>query len=138
MELEQRIVIRFLSGEHAEPRDIHAGFSAQFNGAAYSLQSVQRWRQYIRQGGELLDDELRSGRPPIDFLDIQILSSLETQPFHSTYSIAEIVDVPHTTILSHLRDSLGMIMFQLRWMPNHLTEPFAPAGLRNVRSCYHC
>jgi hypothetical protein len=52
----------------------------------------------IRQGPELLDDdELRSGRLPIGFLDIQILSSLEEQPFYSTYSLAEMLDVPHTT-----------------------------------------
>jgi hypothetical protein len=29
----------------------------------------------------LLDDEPRPGRPAIDFLDIQILLSLEKQPF---------------------------------------------------------
>jgi hypothetical protein len=77
MELEQRTTIRFLDREHAEPRDIHARLSGQFDDAAYSLRSVQRWCQYIQQGCELLDDERRSGRPPIDFLDIQILSSRE-------------------------------------------------------------
>jgi hypothetical protein len=41
----------------------------------------------------LLDDEPRSGSPPIDFLDIQILSSLEQQPFHSAHSLAEIFGV---------------------------------------------
>jgi transposase len=76
MEFEQRIIIRFLYREQAKPRDISARLSAQF-GAAYSLRSVQRWCRYIRQGRELLDDEPRSGRPPIDFLDIQILLSLE-------------------------------------------------------------
>jgi hypothetical protein len=70
----------------------------------------------------LLDDEPRSVRPPIDFFDIQILSSLEKQPFHSAYSLAEILDVSHTTILNHLGDSLGMKLFHLRWIPNQLTE----------------
>jgi hypothetical protein len=55
-----------------------------------------------------LDDEPRPGRPPIDFLDIQILSSPEKQPFQSAYSLAEILDISHTTPLNHLRDSLGM------------------------------
>jgi hypothetical protein len=103
MELEQRIIIRFLYRGHAEPRDINARLSAQFGDAAYSLRSVQLWRQYIQQGRELLDDEPQSGRPPIDFLDAQILSSLEKHPFHTTYSLAEIFDVSHTTILKHLR-----------------------------------
>jgi ATP-dependent exoDNAse (exonuclease V) beta subunit len=83
MDPEQQIIIRFLYREHAEPRDNRARLSAQFGDATHSLRSVQRWCQYIRQGRELLDDESRSERPPIDFRDIQILSSLEKQPFHS-------------------------------------------------------
>jgi hypothetical protein len=122
MELEQRIIIRFLSREHAEPQDIHARVSAQLRDAADSLGSIQRWCQYIQQGRELLDDEPRSGRPPIDFLDISILSSLEKPPFHTAYSLAEILDFSPTTILNHLRDSLGMKLFHLRWMPNQLTQ----------------
>jgi hypothetical protein len=69
MELEQRIIIHFLDREHTESRDIHARLSVQFGDATYSLHSVQRWCQHIQQGRELLDDESRSGRPPIDFLN---------------------------------------------------------------------
>jgi hypothetical protein len=86
------------------------------------LRSVQHCCQYIRQGRELLDDEPRSGRSPIDFIDIQILSSLEEQPFHSAYLLAEILDVSHTTILNHLCDLRVMKLFHLRWIPNQLTE----------------
>jgi hypothetical protein len=117
MELEQRIMIRFLYRKHAEPRDIHARRVEQFDDAAYSLRSVQRWCRYILQGRELLNNEHRSGRRPIDFLDIQILSSVEKQHFHSAYSIIEIIDVSHTRVLNHLRDSLGMKLFHLRWRP---------------------
>jgi hypothetical protein len=70
MELKQRIVICFLYREHAEPQDIHARHSAQFCYAASSLRSVQLWCQYIQKGRELPDDERRSGRSTIDFLDI--------------------------------------------------------------------
>jgi hypothetical protein len=122
MELEQGILICFLYREHTELRNIHARLSAQFVDAANSVRSVHCWCQYIRQGRELLDDEYRSGRLPIDFLEIQILSSLEKQPFHSEYSLAEIFHVSHTTILNKLSDSLGMKLFHLRWFANHLTE----------------
>jgi DNA-binding transcriptional ArsR family regulator len=121
MELRHRIIIRFLYREHAEPQDTHARLSARFGDTPCSLRSVQRWCLYIRQGRELLVDEPRSGRPPIDFLDIQILSSVEKQPFHLVYSLAEILDVSHTTILNHLRDLLGMKMFHLHWIPNQLS-----------------
>jgi hypothetical protein len=70
----------------------------------------------------MMNNESRSGRSPIDFLDIQILSSLEKQSFHSAYSLSEILNVSHTTIFNHLRDSLHLKYFHLQWIPNQLTE----------------
>jgi biotin operon repressor len=95
---------------------------AQFGDEAYSLRSVRRWCQYVRQGRELIHDELRSGRPPVGFLDIQILSNLEKYPFHSAYSLAEILKVSHATILKHLHEALGMKHFHLRQIPHQLNE----------------
>jgi hypothetical protein len=69
-----------------------------------------------------MHEEPRSGRPPVEFLDIQILSNLKKYPFHSPYSLAEILEVSHTMILKHLHDALGMKHFHLRWTPNQLTE----------------
>jgi hypothetical protein len=69
-----------------------------------------------------LGDEPRSGRPPTDFLDIRILACLEKQPFRSACSIAEILNVSHTTILIHLHNALGMKLFHLTWIPHQLTE----------------
>jgi hypothetical protein len=115
-------VLNFRDFQVSGARDIHARLSAQFDDAACSLRNVQRWRQLNRQGCELMDDKLQSGRPLIDFLDIQILSSLEKEPFHSAYSHAEIIVVSHTAILNHLCDSLGMKLFHLRWMPNQLAR----------------
>jgi DNA-binding transcriptional ArsR family regulator len=71
---------------------------------------------------------VQSGRPPIDFLHIRILALLDEQPFHSAYSIAEALRVTHSTVLSHLRESLGMKFFHLRWIPHELT-----ASLRQIR-----
>jgi DNA-binding Lrp family transcriptional regulator len=58
-----------------------------------------------------LHNEVRSGRPPIDFLDIRILALLDEQLFHSVNSPAEALGVSHLTVLSHLRKSLGMTIF---------------------------
>jgi hypothetical protein len=81
----------------------------------------------------LLDDEPRSGRLPINFPDIQIRSSFEKHPFHSAYSLAEILDVSHTTILNQLRDSLGMNLFHLRWIPNQLTEQLRASRIQKCQ-----
>jgi hypothetical protein len=69
-----------------------------------------------------MDVESQSGRRPIDFHDIQILAYLEKQPLRSTYSPAEILNVSQTTLLNHLRDSLSMKLFHLRWIPRYLTQ----------------
>jgi hypothetical protein len=114
MDFEQRAIIRFLFKEGIDANDIHRRLSAQFVDAAYSLRSVQRWCQYVGQGRELMHDEPRSESPSVDFLEIQILSGLEKLPFHSAYSLAEIRKVPHTIILNHLQDTLGMKHFHLR------------------------
>jgi hypothetical protein len=80
-----------------------------------------------------LDDEPQSGRPPIDFLDIQILSFFEKQLFHWAYSLAEILDVLHTTIVNHLRASLGIKLFHLCWIPNQLTEQLRASRIQKCQ-----
>jgi hypothetical protein len=122
MDFEQRVIIRFLFKEGVDANYIHTRLLAQFEDEASSLRSVQCWRQNVRQGRELMNDEPRSRRPPVDFLDIQILSNLEKCPFHSAYSFAEILKVSHATILKHLHEALGMKHFHLRWIPHALTE----------------
>jgi hypothetical protein len=71
---------------------------------------------------------VRSGRPPIDFLDIRILALLDEQPFYSDYSIAEALCASYSTPLSHFRKSLGWKILYLLWIPHELT-----ASLRQIR-----
>jgi hypothetical protein len=56
------------------------------------------------------------------------LALLAEQPLYSAYSIAEAPGVSHSTILSHLRESLGMKNVHLRWIPHELTT-----SLRQIR-----
>jgi hypothetical protein len=121
MEYDQGVTIRFLCKGHVSPEDIYACLEAAFGDATYSERSVRRWHQYVRQGRKELYDEARSSRPPIDFLDIRTLAFLNEQPFHSAYSIGEALGISHSTILGHLRESLGMNSFLLRWIPRELT-----------------
>jgi hypothetical protein len=115
MDFEQRVIIRFLFKEGVDAHDIRTRLLVQFGDEAYSLQSVQRWCQYVRQGRELMHHEPQSRRPPVDLFDSQILLNLKKYPFHSAYSLAEILKMSHTMILKHLHDALGMKHFHLRW-----------------------
>jgi hypothetical protein len=108
MDSEQRVIIRFLHREGVAPDEIRTRLRAQFGDDTYSSRSVRRWYPYVRQGWEDLHDEARPGQPLIDFLDLQILGCLEKEPFHSAYSLAEVLGVSHTTILNHLHNSLMM------------------------------
>jgi hypothetical protein len=45
---------------------------------------------------------------------------VEKELFHSADSLAEIVIVSYLTIIHHLRDSLGMKVFHLRWVLHEL------------------
>jgi hypothetical protein len=91
MDDEQRMMIPFLHREDFAPNEIHRQLQAQLEDTNCSLRTVRRWCQYVPQGREDLCDELRSGRPPIDFLNIKTLACLEKEPFHSAYSLAEVV-----------------------------------------------
>jgi hypothetical protein len=133
MEYDQRATIRFLCKERVSPEDIHAHLEAQFGDDTDSEQSIQRWCQYVRQGREDLHEEVQSGRPPIDFLDIRILALLDEQPFQSAYSIAETLDVSYSTILNRLRESLGMEKFSFRLDRMRVNDQFATDSDRNLQ-----
>jgi hypothetical protein len=111
MEDSQRVIGWFLCRECVSSEDIHVRLEVHFGNAADSERSVRGWCQYVRQGREDLHDDVRSGRPPIDFLDIRILALLDEQPFHSACSIPEVLGISHSTIFSHLPESLGMKIF---------------------------
>jgi hypothetical protein len=81
MEYDQRVIIRFLCKERIASEDIHVHLEPQFGDATDSERSVRRWCKHARQGREDLHDEMQSGRPPMDFLDIRILALLDEQPF---------------------------------------------------------
>jgi hypothetical protein len=49
--------------------------------------------------------------------EIQILFSFEKYLFHSSDSLAEILQVTAKAVLNHLRDTLGMKHFHLRCIP---------------------
>jgi AraC-like DNA-binding protein len=56
------------------------------------------------------------------------MALLDEESFYSLYSIAEALGVSHSTVLGHLRDSLGMNIFHLCWVSHELTT-----NLRQIR-----
>jgi hypothetical protein len=95
---------------------------AQFNKHAYKLRKVQIWITEVWLGRQDLHDEIRTGRPHLNDLDVKILAILNKYPFESARSIAETQCIAHSTKWLHLHDSIGFGSFHLHWVPHILTH----------------
>jgi hypothetical protein len=58
---------------------------------------------------------------------------LDEQTFRSVHSTAEALGVSHSTILNHLRESLGMKNLHLRWIPHELTTSLPQIRMETCR-----
>jgi hypothetical protein len=116
MESDQRVIIKFLFNERHDANQILERLEAQFQEDAYSLRSVQFWIGEMKRGRKDLRDGQRSGRRPIDSLTAHIKVLLDENCFMSARSIAETLQVSHSTVLMPLREDLGFQSFHLRWI----------------------
>jgi transposase len=121
MESEQRVIIKFLFNEGADAPQISERLRAQFHGDAYALRTLQFWITELRLGREDLHDEPRTGRPSTENHPTKIQELLDENPFESARSMAEILQVSHSTVLKHLHEDFRFQSFHLRWVPHVLT-----------------
>jgi hypothetical protein len=87
----------------------------QFDEHIYQFRRIRFWITEARLGRQDLHDEIRTGKPPLNDLDMKILAILDKSPFEfeSAHSIAERLLVAHPTVLRHLHDSIGFKSFHL-------------------------
>jgi hypothetical protein len=136
MEYGQRVIIRFLGNERIDANQIATRLQAQFAGHAYKLRTVRFWIAEVCFGHQDLDDEIRTGRLPLDGLDAKILVILDKSPFKSAYSIAERLRVGHATVLEHLHVSICFKPFHLRWVPDLLTDDLREKRKEHARAMW--
>jgi hypothetical protein len=118
MEDEQRVIIKFLTNESVDAHEIYIGLSAQFGEPTYTLRRIQFWVHEIQRGRRNLHGEHRSELPAFDYIDAKIISRLEKAPFESARSIAEVLNVDHSTVLYCLHEKLGFKSYCLQWVPH--------------------
>jgi hypothetical protein len=107
MEDEQRVIITFLTRESIDAQEIHTRLSAQFLEQTYALGTIQFCVREIQRGRENLYDVHRFGRPAFDDINTKTVLILETVPFESVRSIAQVLNANHATVLRRLHKKLG-------------------------------
>jgi hypothetical protein len=65
---------------------------------------------------------IRGPEDPRLIIGAKIIACSEREPFFSAYSPAEALDMSPATVLSRLRNSLGMKNFHIRSVPHRLTD----------------
>jgi hypothetical protein len=101
---EQPVIIWFLHKERGRPAQIHRRPGAQNGFEISSVRSAHHWSQLCNGERQILNDDLRSGRPPIDHLDTKILACFKKERFSSAYSLAEAPYVSPAITLNHLHN----------------------------------
>lgn len=118
---EQRAVIKFLWKENISGKVITQRLKAVFGDDAYSKSTVYEWIKKFNCGHLEITDQQRTGRPPLEFVDREIIRALQEYLFHSIRTLAEMINVSSSTIHSHLTEHLGLKPFHLKWVPYFLT-----------------
>jgi hypothetical protein len=122
MEYDQRMIIKSLLNVGSNTRDITDRLHAQFGEYAYKLRTIEFWITEVWLGRQHLHNENRTRRPPLDDFDAKILVILDKYPFESTSSIAGTLCVVYSTVLLHLHDSIGFVLFHLHWVQHLVTH----------------
>jgi hypothetical protein len=127
-EWEQRYIIKLLHLKGLKLQETTTELSSAHRHDAYARLSVNYWLHQIKLGRTDLQTQHVCGPPPLDGVDVEILSLLRESPFSSVRTIAGFLNIPLSTIYSHLVEKIGLKNFLLCWVPH------TPAGqLRQKR-----
>jgi len=121
-DIEIRAVIRFLTLKGLTTSTIAAELKSVYGGSVCSITTVKKWKKRFEEGRSDLDDDFRSGRPPKSDLVKKVSDVLDELPFMSCKTICQMLEIPKTTCLRILHNSLGLKKFNFRWVPHQLSE----------------
>jgi hypothetical protein len=98
MEVEQRVIIKFLRLKGMKLVDIHNELTEVFGEETYALPRVKYWIHQLKTGRKIMTDDVRPGRPSIDHIDALVLKQLIETPFASVRSLNKDLEIPKTTM----------------------------------------
>lgn len=138
-----RVIIKFLALSAKRPPEIHQMLQDSLGESAPSIQTVRKWVANLEGGRNELEDEQRSGRPRTSNTEnnAQLVKEVvEEDKRRTCEDIADITNIPHSTVHRILVDVLQKKKVFAKWVPHLLTEAqkqdrvrICRANLRRVR-----
>jgi len=119
---EYRAVIRFCVLRGLENNTIVEQLTEAYGANSPAESTVRKWAREFRLGRESVEDEPRSGRPRIEGLPEKVAALLDSQPFASTWDIADELGISQKTAFNVLVRDLHFHKFVSRWVPHELTS----------------
>nr|CAD45369.1 transposase [Bythograea thermydron] len=120
--IEYRAVIKFLTKEGKNAKEIHDRLVAMYNDTAPSYTTVTRWHKEVRHGRESLEDDPRVGRPSkatsednVDRVEAMIMENRRVK----VEEISLEIGISHGSVCTIIHHHLGMSKVSARWVPRN-------------------
>ena len=122
--VEHRAVIKFLTKEGKNAKEIHERMVAVYTDTAPSYATIARWNREFRHGRESLEDDPRPGRPS-DVTNEDNVARVERMILENRRVKVEEIErelgISHGSVINIIHDNLAMTKVSARWVPRNLT-----------------
>jgi hypothetical protein len=136
MEVEQRVIIKFLRFKGTKLRDIQQKLTLVFGEEVYALASIKRWIHELKTSRTIITDDPRPRRTSIDHIDVLILKQLSETPFASVRPLSEDLKILKITIWLRLTESLQFKSRHFKCVPYMLTEELRQKRVDGARTLF--
>jgi histone-lysine N-methyltransferase SETMAR len=122
--VEIRAVIKFLTMENNNPKQIHERLMNVYGDSAPAYSTIAKWVAEFKRGRQSLEDDPRSGRPS-EAVTPEVSQMVEdlvlTDRRIKIAEMARIMGISVGSVSTILHDKLGMSKVSARWVPRLLT-----------------
>ena len=121
--IEFRAVIKFLTKEGENAKEIHRRMAAVFGDSSPQYSTVAKWSSEFKRGRISLEDDPRSGRPA-DVIKQEMIDRVERLVLNDRRikldELATECGISHGSVSTIIHEHLGMSKVSARWVPRNL------------------
>nr|CAP20021.1 transposase [Eriphia verrucosa] len=122
--VEHRAVMKFLTKEGNNAKEIYECMVAVYTDTAPSYATVARWNKEFRHGRESLEDDPRPGRPSDVTTDDNVARVKRMILENRRVKVEEIereLGISYGSVCNIIHENLAMTKVSARWVPRNLT-----------------